>query len=303
MAERVGFIGAAGLMGHGMAKNILAAGHPLSIMIHRNAERVADLLAGGATASPSIAELTRSVDIVVLCVPSSVEVEACMLGTDGILAAARSGQIVIDTTTAQPSSTLRIYEVASAKSVALADAPLMRSPKDAEAGKLNSTVGADPALFERIRPLLATYCENIWHVGPVGAGHTLKLVNNFIAQGTAAIIAEACVTARKSGVDLEKLFEVISNGGANSSVFQRMMPWILEQSEGGMIFKLALARKDVRYYTRLAEEVNVASIVGAAVHQAFTLALNQGEGEDYVPSLARGLGKANGVSIGPRRRD
>ena len=298
--RRIGFIGAAGLMGHGMAKNVQAKGHALHVLLHANRERAADLLAAGAVEVDNAAELARACDAVVLCVPSSVEVEACVFGRSGILDGAHPGLTVIDTTTAEPASTAKVHEALAAAGIAFADAPLMRSPPQAEAGRLNTVVGADAAVFEAIPPLLATYCENNWHVGPVGAGHTLKLVNNFIAQGTAALIAEACVTATKAGVDLERLVEVIGEGGANSGVFQRMMPWVLGKGEGGMIFKMRNAQKDVRYYTRLAEHLGVASFLGQAVHQSFVLARAQGEGEDWVPSLARGLGRANGVALGPR---
>jgi 3-hydroxyisobutyrate dehydrogenase-like beta-hydroxyacid dehydrogenase len=298
--QRIGFIGAAGLMGHGMARCILGKGLSLSLVLHRERDRVADLVAGGATLAASPAELAQRSDALILCVPSSVEVEASMLGPQGIVAGAREGLVVIDTTTAEPASTLRLGEVLAAEGVRFADAPLMRTPVQAEEGLLNSVVGADDALFAHIRPLLATYCENIWQVGPLGAGHTLKLVNNFITQGTAALIAEACTTATRAGVDLEKLFAVISEGGANSSVFQRMMPWILGRSEGGMLFKLRHAQKDVRYYTHLAEAVGSTAFLGEAVHQTFTLAMAQGEGEAYVPAIARGLARANGIELGPK---
>ncbi len=297
--KRIGFIGAAGLMGHGMAKSILKKGFSLSLLLHRERGRVTDLIEGGATLAATPAELARGADAVILCVPSSVEVEASVLGPEGILAGADEGLVVIDTTTAEPASTLRLGEALAAKGIRFADAPLMRTPVQAEEGRLNSVVGADEELFGLIRPLLAAYCENIWHVGPLSAGHGLKLVNNFISQGTAALIAEACTTASKAGVDLEKLFEVISEGGANSSVFQRMMPWVLGSSEGGMLFKLKHAQKDVRYYTHLAEAVGSTAFLGEMVHQTFTLAMAQGEGESYVPAIARGLARANGVKLGP----
>ena len=207
---------------------------------------------------------------------------------------------MIDATTAEPASTENIAAALAAHGVRFADAPLTRSPKDAEAGRLNTLVGADAATFAAIRPVLEAYCENIFHVGPIGSGHKMKLINNFMSQGMAALIAEAVTTATKAGVDLAKLFEVVSAGGANSSVFQRMMPWVLGTGEGGMIFQLRNGQKDVRYYTHLAESVGTTAILGAAVHQIFTLAVAQGEGDSYVPALARGLGKVNGVAVGPR---
>jgi 3-hydroxyisobutyrate dehydrogenase-like beta-hydroxyacid dehydrogenase len=299
MSRRIGFIGA-GLMGHGMARNIVDKGYRLTVLGHRNRQPIDDLLGRGASETKSPASLARASDILILCVPSSAEVEDCVFGEDGILAGAHAGLIVIDSTTAEPASTERVAKALAATNVRFADAPLTRSPKDAEAGRLNTLVGADAELLAEIRPVLETYCENIFHVGPVGSGHKMKLINNFLSQGTAALVAEAATTAAKAGLDLKMLFEVVSAGGANSNVFQRMMPWVLGESEGGMIFQLSNGQKDVRYYTHLAEAVGSTAILGMAVHQIYTLAVAQGERESYVPALARGLGKINGVQLGPK---
>ncbi len=298
MSRRIGFIGA-GLMGHGMAKNIALKGFELAVLGHRNRQPVEDLLGHGATEAASPAALARASEVLILCVPSSAEVEACVFGEDGILAGAHDGLIVVDATTAEPASTERVARALADEGVGFADAPLTRSPKDAEAGRLNTLVGADDATLAAIRPVLEAYCENIFHVGPVGSGHKMKLINNFLSQGTAALVAEVVTTATKAGVDLAKLFEVVSEGGANSAVFQRFMPWVLS-GEGGMIFKLKNGQKDVRYYTHLAEAVGATAFLGAAIHQVFTLAAAQGEGDSYVPALARALGKVNGVKIGPQ---
>ena len=297
MSRRVGFIGA-GLMGHGMARNILEKGFALSVLGHRNRQPIEDLLGRGASEAASPAALARTSDVVILCVPSSVEVEHCVFAEDGILAGAHEGLIVVDSTTAEPASTARVAAALATRNVGFADAPLTRSPQDAEAGRLNTLVGADEATLAAIRPVLETFSENIFHVGPVGAGHKLKLINNFMSQGIAALVAEAVTTATKAGVDLATLFEVVSAGGANSSVFQRFMPWVLGQGSG-MVFKLKNGQKDVRYYTHLAESVGATAFLGEAIHQVFTLAVAQGEGESYVPALARALGKVNGVKIGP----
>ena len=298
MAQRIGFIGA-GLMGHGMAKNIVEKGYELTVLAHRNRAPIDDLLARGATEAESPAAIARACDVLILCVPSSAEVEECVFADDGILAGAHAGLIVIDCTTAEPASTERVAKALAARNVRFADAPLTRSPKDAEAGRLNTLVGADDATLAAIRPVLETFCENVFHVGPLGSGHTLKLINNFLSQGVAALVAEAVTTATKAGIDLKTLFDVVSAGGANSAVFQRFMPWVLGE-ENRMVFKLKNGQKDVRYYTHLAEAVGSTAFLGEAVHQIYTLAAAQGEGESYVPALARALGKVNGVRIGPQ---
>ena len=241
MATRIGFIGV-GLMGHGMAKNLVEKGYRLTVLAHRNRAPVEDLLGRGATEAKSPAALARASDVVILCVPSSAEVELCVFAENGILAGAHAGLIVIDCTTAEPASTERIAKALGSKNVRFADAPLTRSPKDAEAGRLNALIGADAATFALIRPVLETFSENVFHIGPVGSGHKLKLINNFLSQGIAALVAEAVTTATKAGVDLETMFEVVSAGGANSSVFQRFMPWVLGR-ESGMMFKLKNGQK------------------------------------------------------------
>lgn len=298
MTKRVGCIGL-GLMGHGIAANILRAGYEVSVRGNRNRRPVDDLVGKGATEAESAAALARASDVVVLCVPSSVEVETAVLGQDGVLAGAHAGLVVIDCTTALPDSSARVMAALAEKGVRFADAPVTRTPVEAEAGRLNSLVGAELELLDEIRPILESFCENIFHAGPALAGHKLKLINNFLSQGTAALIAEACTTATKSGVDLERLFEVVSAGGANSVVFQKMMPWVLGQGEGGMLFKAKNGMKDMRYYTRLAESAGSTAFIGEAIHQTFLLACLQGEGDNYVPAIARGLGRANGVQVGP----
>ena len=169
MSRRIGFIGV-GLMGHGMARNIVDKGYELTVLGHRNRKPIEDLLGRGASEAESPAALARASDILILCVPSSAGVELCVFGEDGILAGAHANLIVIDSTTAEPASTERVAKALAAKDVRFADAPLTRSPKDAEAGRLNTLVGADTELLAEIRPVLEAYCENIFHVGPVGSG-------------------------------------------------------------------------------------------------------------------------------------
>jgi len=224
---RVGYIGV-GLMGHGAAKNILEKGHPLIIMGHRNRAPVEDLLKRGAKEANSAAETARASDVLFLCLPSSVEVEATVYGAGGVLEGAHSNLTVVDSTTADPNSTRRIAEDLKKKGTRMLDAPLGRTPKEAEEGKLSTYVGGDPETVQAVQHVMECYADTIIHVGPLGMGHTLKLINNFISIGTCAIISEAAATAAKVGVDMRKFYEVISAGGANSKMFQMVMPWVLE---------------------------------------------------------------------------
>ena len=158
MGERIGFIGV-GMMGHGMARNLLEKGSPLCVVGHRNRTPVEDLLGRGATEAPNARALAERVDAVFLCVSGAPQVEAAMDGADGVLAGCREGMVVVDCTTSQPATTLRLGAELAERGVAMADAPVTRAPKDAEAGCLNSLVGAAPEVFERIRPMLETYSE------------------------------------------------------------------------------------------------------------------------------------------------
>ena len=293
---RIGFIGI-GMMGHGMAKNLLAKGFPLAFIVHRDRSRIADLVAAGAREVKTPAELAAASDVVILCVTGSPQVEANVFGENGLLGAARAGLIVIDTSTAEPGSTAKIREALAAKGTTFVDAPLARTPKEAEEGRLNTMVGADDATFARLKPVFAAFCENIFHVGPPGAGHTLKLVNNFMALTIVASIGEAFAVASKAGVKLDKLHEVVSQGALNSNIFQMMAGGAVQGDLARMKFSIQNAAKDLRYYTHLAESLPVASFVGEAVHQSFAQAVALGLGERMVPSMIEAQEKLTGVQI------
>ena len=296
---RVGFIGL-GLMGHGMAKNLVAKGFPLVVKVNRDRSRLADIVAAGAREASTNAEVARSADVVILCVNGSPEVEAVVLGEHGLLEGARDGLMVVDTSTSEPGSTQRMREALAARGTRFIDAPLARTPREAEEGRLNSMVGAEPGDLERIRPVLAAFCENIFHVGPPGAGHTLKLVNNFMALTIAASVAEAFAVAAKAGVRLESLVDVVSQGAINSNLFQMIGRGAAEGDLTRMKFSIRNAAKDMRYYTHLAESLPVASFVGEAVHQSYAQAVAMGLGDRLVPSLLEAQEQLTGTRIVPR---
>jgi 3-hydroxyisobutyrate dehydrogenase-like beta-hydroxyacid dehydrogenase len=297
---RIGFIGL-GLMGHGMAKNLVAKGFPLTVRVHKNRKAAEDILAAGAKEAPTNADLARASDVVILCVTGSPQIEEIIYGDQGIMSAARAGLVVVDTSTAEPASTARIRDDLGKKGTKYVDAPLARTPREAEEGRLNTMVGADDATFAQLKPVFSAYCENVIHVGPPGHGHMLKLVNNFIAQAIAAATAEACAACAKSGVSIKKLHEIISAGGVNSGIFQMMVGKMLEGGDlTGLKFTLVNAMKDLRYYTHFAESLPVPAIMGEAVHQSLVTANLLGFGDKYVASLIEAQEKLAGVSIVPR---
>ena len=293
---RIGFIGL-GLMGHGMAANLARKGFPLAVKVNRDRSRLADILAAGAKECATNAEVAQASDVVIICVTGSPQVEDIVFGDNGLLAAARQGLFVIDTSTAEPGSTAKIHAALGAKGTTFVDAPLARTPKEAEEGRLNAMVGADDTTFEKVKPVLAAFCENIFHVGPPGAGHTLKLVNNFMALTIAASIAEAFAVASKAGVRLDKLFEVVSQGALNSNIFQMIGGGAVQGDFTRMKFSIVNAAKDLRYYTHLAESLPVASFVGEAVHQSFVQAVALGLGDKLLGSMIEAQEKMNQMQI------
>ena len=297
--QKIGFIGASGLMGHGMAKNLLAKGHPLAITVHRNRQRVADLLGSGAKQVDSFAALAKNCDIVFICVTGSPQVEAAVAGANGLLSGASKGLMIVDCSTAEPESTNKLREQCAAAGITYVDAPLARTPVEAEAGKLNVMVGASDADFGTLEPVLKCFAENVFHVGGPGAGHVIKLLNNFIAQAICTATAEAFAVGQRAGIDPRKLVEVVSAGAVNSGIFQ-MMAKGLSGDLAGLKFELDNARKDIRYYTHLAESLTIPTIVGEAVHQSLSLASALGHGKKFVPSLVEAQEQLTGAKIVPR---
>jgi 3-hydroxyisobutyrate dehydrogenase-like beta-hydroxyacid dehydrogenase len=293
---RVGYIGV-GLMGHGAAKNIRLKGHELTILGNRNRQPVDDLVARGAVEVKTPAEVASRSDVVFLCLPSSVEVERVLRGENGILGAVRPGFILVDSTTADPNSTRALGAELRARGADMVDAPVGRTPKEAEEGKLSTFLGGEPATVAKVRPIVACYADTIIEAGTLGAGHTLKLCNNFISIGTAAVISEAVATAAKLGVDLKKLYDVVSAGGANSAMFQMVMPWVLDGDDSKLRGPFRIAGKDLRYYNRLAESVTMASFIAQAASQTLQLVNAQGHGDRFLPTLPGILAAMNGAKI------
>ena len=299
--KKIGFIGV-GLMGHGMAKNLVEKDFPLTVLGHRNRAPVDDLVKRGAKEAKDVAELVGASDIVILCVTGSPQVEDLIYRKGGIADSSRSGQIVIDTSTSQPASTVRIAEHLKAKGVRFVDAPLTRTPVEAEQGRLNTMVGADEATFREIEPALKAYCENIFHVGATSSGNKIKLINNFATIGQMALIAESLTACAKLGVDPKQYFQLVSIGAANSGVFQALAGQTVEGNFKGVKFGLANAAKDVRYYTQMAAESGLAGPMAAATMQTLLTAMNLGFGgpENMVPSLVEAQAKLNGVAFPPK---
>ena len=288
---RIGFIGV-GLMGHGMAKNIVEKGYALTVMAHRNRDPVEDLKGRGAAEGLSVTDVAEASDIVLLCLPGSPQVEAVV---EAILATDCGGKAIVDTSTANPVSTRALAARAAEKGVAFVDAPLSRTPKEAWEGALDVMVGGSEADFERVRPLLETFAGKIVRVGEVGAGHTMKLLNNFISLGYAALYSEALAIGARNGVDAPTFHSVIGGGRMDCGFYQTFMDYVVGGNPNAHKFALKNAHKDMRYVASLANESGIASHVSSAVKNGFATAEAIGRGDAYLPTIADIVAELNGI--------
>jgi 3-hydroxyisobutyrate dehydrogenase-like beta-hydroxyacid dehydrogenase len=193
-----------------------------------------------------------------------------------------------------PDSTVKIAAAIEAKGGRFVDTPMTRTPKEAEAGKLGLMTGGDPATLAEIRPVLECFSDLIIHCGPVGAGHKVKLVNNMLSLGYGMVTAEAIVAAKKGGIDLKALRDVVSGGGANSVMFQRLAAYAIENDNTQLRFAINNATKDVRYFVHMCESLPMAAPVAQAIHQAYLMAANTGHGDQFVPTMVDVIGEWNG---------
>lgn len=293
---RVGLIGV-GLMGHGLGKNILKNGYSLSVLAHRNRKPVESLLGQGATEAVSARELAENCDVVILCVTGSPEVEDTLYREGGLLEGMHEGLIIADCSTAEPDSTLKVSADIESAGGRYVDTPLTRTPKEAEMGQLGVMTGGDEATLAEIRPILDCFAETVIHAGDVGSAHKLKLINNFLSLGKAALVSEAVAAAAKGGVDMQALHDIVVAGGANSVMFERLMGVALHDDDSALQFYIQNAQKDLRYYTTMTQNQSSTSFIAESVHQTYMLANNLGHGDKYVPRMVDVMAEINNTKI------
>lgn len=276
----VGLIGA-GMMGHGMAANLLKAGHQVTVIAHRNRAPVEDLVAKGAVEAKTLAEIAQA-DTILLCVTTSKVVEDTIRQLGSHL---RPGQIIMDAGTSAPAATKKLAHELEGLGVAFADIPLTGGPEQAEQGVLGVLCGASPETFVRIEALLACFATTIRHMGPPGSGHTAKLISNYLVTGMVALVAEAFGTARRAGIGWEDLYEAMLNGSGNSGVLRKMVEPALRGDFDGYRFAVANAAKDIGYYAELAEGLGCSSQLTETVAEIFARAVETGHGGRNVSHL------------------
>ena len=292
-SESIGFVGV-GLMGHGMGKNIVEKGYPLTVIAHRNREPVEDLVRRGAREAASLEDLARSATIIFLCLTSSTEVATVVAGLKPGLS---KGSVIVDCSTSEPTVTVRLAAELAALGVGYADAPLGRTPKEAWAGTLDCMVGAEDAVFARVLPVIETWAGKVVLMGGVGDGHRMKLLNNFLSLGYAALYSEALSLSRKVGIPVESFDKVIRGGRMDCGFYQTFMGYALEGNREAHRFTIGNAYKDLRYVESMANAAQVTTTMASAVKNSFALAMSTGGGgpEDYVPHLHDFIARANGI--------
>ena len=287
----VGFVGV-GLMGHGMAKNAVEKGFPLRVVAHRRREAVDDLVGRGAVECASLAEMAREIDVAVLCVTGSAEVEAAL---GQIVPPARSGLTVIDSSTSDPEVTARLAAELAAQGATLIDAPLSRTPSHAWSGELTTYVGGPRAVAERWRALFETWASVVILVdAPVGSAHALKLINNLVSIGYAAIWSECYAMVAKVGADAGVFHEIVSNSGMNCGNFQAFSKYAVEGDPEAHRFTLANCFKDLSYYERMATRAGTATLMSDGALQTVKLGLAMGMGERYISEMVDVVRRLNG---------
>jgi len=261
--RRIGLIGL-GRMGHGIAKNLLAAGHPLVFQDHSGNRDATDILAAGATSRPTPAAVASGAEVIIVCVTGTPEVEAVVLGEGDVLEGLSAGTLVVDCSTAIPESTVGIAAQVREAGGRFMDAAMTRTPKEAEEGRLNLLVGAEADDFTDARPVLDAFAEIVVHAGPVGAGHRMKLIHNYVSLGFSAVLAEAAAVADSAGLSREVLVEVLVKGGGGSVVLDRFMPYLANGDTTALNFSLANAHKDIGYFAAMARAAGHALPAGTA---------------------------------------
>ena len=278
---KVGFVGV-GLMGHGMAKNLMKAGNDLTVIAHRNRAPVDDLVGVGAMESQTLAELSAASDVIFFCLSDSSVVEAVAAELKPDL---RAGQIIVDATTARPQSTAALQEELKERGVDFVDAPITANPEKAELGQLTSLVGAADEVFRQVEPLIQSYSATVLHFGPTGMGHTAKLMNNFVTQATGQLLALSYSVARQAGVDWTKLHAAMSGGAAKSGTFEKMITPALEGDYRGHEFTLANSWKDIRYFAEFAESLGRKPTLVEGVLDSLEAVNDAGFGDRYVSEM------------------
>ena len=280
--KQIGFIGL-GLMGSNMVECLQKNGFE-PIVMDLNKEAVAAVVARGATEATSAAELAAASDIVMLCLTTSAVVEKLVYAEDGILAGIKKGAVLIDFGTSIPASTRKIGADLAKKGAGMIDAPLGRTPAHAKDGLLNIMAAGDKETFEKVKPVLDVLGENVFYLGALGAGHTTKLINNFMGMTTVCAMSQAFAVADRAGVDRQQLFDIMSTGPSNSP-FMKFCKNYAVDGVSDLGFSIANADKDLGYFLEMVEDLGTRSQIAEGTSSNLHAALDAGMGNGNVPEI------------------
>jgi 3-hydroxyisobutyrate dehydrogenase len=295
MSEQIGFVGL-GIMGRGMANNLLKAGFSLRVW-NRTASRTNELVAAGAVAGESPADVAAHSDVIVICVSDTPDVEAVVLGEDGVMQGARSGSLVVDCSTISPQATQTIAATLSERGVHMLDAPISGGSEGAANGTLSIMVGGSAEQFERAMPVFQAMGKTITHVGATGAGQTVKLVNQVLVVGNCLAMCEALMLAQAGGVDLQKAYDAVSSGAAGSWMFTNRAPQIIER-DWRPGFTVDLQQKDLRLVLEAADQLGVPVAGTALIFNLYRTLEARGSGGDGNHALVKALENLAGYEVG-----
>lgn len=279
---KIGFIGL-GLMGSNMVECLQKNGFE-PVVMDLNPDAVARVVARGATEAKTGKELAEQSDVIMLCLTTSAVVEKLIYAEDGILAGIKPGAVVIDFGTSIPASTRKIGADLAAKGAGMVDAPLGRTPAHAKDGLLNIMAAGDEANFAKAKPLLDVLGENVFHLGALGAGHTTKLINNFMGMTTVCTMAQAFAVAEKAGVDRGQLFNIMSSGPSNSPFMQFCKNYAVD-GVSDLGFSIANANKDLGYFVEMVKDLGTTSAIAEATSGNLQTAFDEGMGQGNVPEI------------------
>lgn len=282
--SKVGFIGV-GLMGSAMAHRLLDKGHELQILGNRSRENITALIERGATEAGSAKDLASASDIVMLCVGTSDQVESRMRGADGVIAGLKADSVVIDFGTSLPASTKSLGAEVAAAGCQYLDAPLGRTPAHAKDGLLNIMCAGDEAAYNKVLPALQDLGENVFHLGALGSGHTVKLINNFYGMTVANAMCEAFAMADVQGVDRKAVYEVMAAGPLHSGMMDFVKGYGVDGDPAQLAFAIKNAAKDVGYYAEMAKQAGVSSVMSVSTLGALTDATESGKGDEMVSQM------------------
>ncbi len=283
-APKIGFIGL-GLMGSAMVGRLQDKGYTVTVLGNTNRTGIEKAVARGGTEAETAREVAEASNIVMLCMGTSDQVEGRMHGEDGVIAGLSDGKVVIDFGTSLPASTIALGEEVAAKGATMMDAPLGRTPSHAVDGLLNIMTSGDKATYDRIEPVLNDLGENVFYLGKLGSGHTIKLLNNFYAMTCANAMSEAFAVCDLAGIERKALYDVLSAGPNGSGMMDFIKAYAVDGDPEKLAFAVKNARKDVSYYEQMVQNMGRTSIMARGAMEATGRAVDDGHGEDLVPQM------------------